>query len=77
MVVEVPHATLGPVETLGLPVKFSRTPGKVRGGAPVYGEHTRAVLREHGFDDAQIAALEEEGAVIAAASGRMQAEKVE
>ena len=76
MVVEVPHATLGPVETLGLPVKFSRTPGKVRSGAPVYGEHTRAVLREHGFDDAQIAALEEEGAVIAAASGRMQSEEV-
>ena len=29
MVVEVEHTTLGPVKTLGLPVKFSRTPGKV------------------------------------------------
>ena len=34
MVVEVEHSALGPVKTLGLPVKFSATPGKVRTGAP-------------------------------------------
>ena len=45
MVVEVEHAKLGPVKTLGLPVKFSDTPGGVRTGAPVYGQHTREVLR--------------------------------
>ena len=76
MVVEVEHTTLGRVQTLGLPVKFSRTPGEVRTGAPIYGEHTRAVLREYGFTDAEIAALEEEGAVIAAARSGMQSEKV-
>jgi crotonobetainyl-CoA:carnitine CoA-transferase CaiB-like acyl-CoA transferase len=27
MVVEVEHARLGPVRTIGLPVKFSDTPG--------------------------------------------------
>jgi crotonobetainyl-CoA:carnitine CoA-transferase CaiB-like acyl-CoA transferase len=46
-------------------VKFSQTPGKVRQGAPVYGEHTRAILRDHGFGDEEIAALEAEGAVVA------------
>ena len=76
MVVEVEHTTLGPVQTLGLPVKFSRTPGEVRTGAPIYGQHTRAVLREYGFTDAEIAALEEEGTVIAAARSGMQPEKV-
>jgi crotonobetainyl-CoA:carnitine CoA-transferase CaiB-like acyl-CoA transferase len=50
-----------------LPVKFSRTPGKVATGAPLYGEHTRAVLGEHGFSDDEIATLERERAVIAAA----------
>src|SRR2546421_2170106 len=65
MVVEVEHSTLGPVKTLGLPVKFSQTPGRVRKGAPVYGEHTREILRDHGFGDEEIAALEAEGAVIA------------
>src|SRR3984893_4380281 len=48
MVVEVEHATLGPVKTIGLPVKFSGTPGKVRTGAPVLGQHTEEILREHG-----------------------------
>jgi crotonobetainyl-CoA:carnitine CoA-transferase CaiB-like acyl-CoA transferase len=63
MVVEVEHSTLGPVKAVGLPVKFSATPGKVRHGAPRYGEHTREVLREAGFDDRQIDAFEQEGAI--------------
>ena len=66
MVVEVEHSTLGPVKTLGLPVKFSGTPGKVRAGAPRYGEHTRDVLREYGFDESEISTFEEEGAVVSA-----------
>jgi crotonobetainyl-CoA:carnitine CoA-transferase CaiB-like acyl-CoA transferase len=64
MVVEVDHLTLGPVKTLGLPVKFSATPGKVRTGAPLYGEHTRQVLHEYGFDDQQIDRFEKEGAIV-------------
>ena len=35
MVVEVEHSTLGKVKTMGLPIKFSQTPGKVRTGAPL------------------------------------------
>jgi crotonobetainyl-CoA:carnitine CoA-transferase CaiB-like acyl-CoA transferase len=65
MVVEVPHTTLGPQRTLGLPVKFADTPGKVRHGAPLYGEHTRAVLYAHGFSKAEVDSLVEEGAVFA------------
>jgi crotonobetainyl-CoA:carnitine CoA-transferase CaiB-like acyl-CoA transferase len=72
MVVEVEHSTLGPVKTIGLPVKFSATPGKVRSGAPVYGEHTREVLREYGFDQTQIEALEKEGAIVAASTTRKE-----
>jgi crotonobetainyl-CoA:carnitine CoA-transferase CaiB-like acyl-CoA transferase len=34
----------GTVKTLGLPVKFSRTPGGPRHGAPVYGQHSREIL---------------------------------
>jgi crotonobetainyl-CoA:carnitine CoA-transferase CaiB-like acyl-CoA transferase len=76
MVVEVEHSRIGPVKTIGLPVKFSATPGKVRTGAPVYGEHTREVLREYGFDDKQIEALESEGAVVAAAVSRKESQQV-
>jgi crotonobetainyl-CoA:carnitine CoA-transferase CaiB-like acyl-CoA transferase len=63
IVVEVEHATLGAVRTLGLRVTFSDTPGEVRTGAPVYGQHTREVLRTHGFADAQIADFLAEGAI--------------
>jgi crotonobetainyl-CoA:carnitine CoA-transferase CaiB-like acyl-CoA transferase len=66
MVVEVEHSTVGPVKTVGLPVKFSETPGKVRKGAPRFGEDTRDVLREAGFGDAEIAGFEKEGAIKAA-----------
>ena len=72
MVVEVEHATLGPVKTLGLPVKFSDTPGAVLTGAPVYGQHTLEVLREHGFSAAEIEDLLAEGAIaVADAAQRM------
>src|SRR5205814_1883302 len=76
MVVEVEHSTLGRVQTLGLPVKFSGTPGNVRHSAPTYGEHTRAVLREHGFGTDEIAALEREGAIVAAAERSLRPEKI-
>ena len=65
MVTTVQHLREGEVETIGLPVKFSETPGKVARGAPVYGQHSREVLKEAGFDDAGIDALIADGAVIA------------
>jgi crotonobetainyl-CoA:carnitine CoA-transferase CaiB-like acyl-CoA transferase len=73
MVVEVEHSTLGKVKTLGLPVKFSKTPGKVRTGAPLYGEHTQTVLSAYGFDADEIATLQKEGAVAAAGTARDEA----
>jgi crotonobetainyl-CoA:carnitine CoA-transferase CaiB-like acyl-CoA transferase len=64
MVIDVDHKTLGKVRTLGLPVKFSDTPGGVRRGAPLLGQHTREVLREFGFADPDIDAFLAEGAVV-------------
>ncbi|MFQ5765746.1 MAG: CaiB/BaiF CoA transferase family protein, partial [Rhodospirillales bacterium] len=66
MVVEVDHSRLGTVKTLGLPVKFSETPGGVESAAPVFGQHTREVLAEHGYDEAEIDDLIAAGAVTAA-----------
>ncbi len=62
MVTTVAHGRLGPVETLGLPIKLSETPGKVARGAPTYGEHTREVLAEFGYGAAEIDALIAAGA---------------
>ena len=63
MVTEVAHSRLGPVETIGLPIKLSETPGQVTRGAPAYGEHSREVLVEAGYSAAEIAALIAAGAV--------------
>ncbi len=65
MVIEVEHATLGAVKTLGLPVKFSATPGKVAAGAPLFGQHTREILDEYGYSAEEIEALIAAGAVAA------------
>jgi crotonobetainyl-CoA:carnitine CoA-transferase CaiB-like acyl-CoA transferase len=66
MVVNVKHSRLGPVKTMGLPVKFSVTPGAVRRGAPLLGEHTREVLAEYGYSADDIDRLIDVGAVFAA-----------
>ncbi|MEM7222207.1 MAG: CoA transferase [Pseudomonadota bacterium] len=63
MVTEVAHSRLGPVETVGLPIKLSETPGQIARGAPTYGEHTREVLAEAGYSAAEIEALLAAGAV--------------
>jgi crotonobetainyl-CoA:carnitine CoA-transferase CaiB-like acyl-CoA transferase len=66
MVLEVEHPKVGRMKTLGLPIKFSETPGRVAHGAPLLGQHTREVLRGLGYADAEIDALAREGAVAVA-----------
>ena len=51
------------MKTPGFPIRFSKTPSRVERGAPLAGEHSRAVLKEAGFDDARIDALVAGGAV--------------
>lgn len=57
MVIEVDHPVAGPVQALGLPIKFSHGNGVTRRGAPQYGEHTAEVLQELGYSSEDIAAL--------------------
>jgi len=57
MVVELDHPRAGRTRALGLPIKFSATPGRVARPAPCYGEHTREVLGEFGFSAEEIEAL--------------------
>lgn len=51
------------VPLTGPAAKLSRTPARLRTGAPALGAHTDAILRELGLDDAAIRALREAGTV--------------
>ena len=65
MVVETDHPSLGPMETIGFPVKFSATPASIHAGAPRLGEHTVEVLTELGRSRTEIERLIEAGVVVA------------
>jgi alpha-methylacyl-CoA racemase len=59
-----------PVRLLGAPIKLSRTPADTnRKPGPALGEQTDAVLRALGYDEAQVAALKQAGAVAGPVSG--------
>jgi crotonobetainyl-CoA:carnitine CoA-transferase CaiB-like acyl-CoA transferase len=61
------HPVLGDIKVVGLPYKFSRTPGAVGGGqnreAPGLGQHNEEVLRELGYSGDDIALLKTEGVI--------------
>lgn len=63
MVVDLVHPMAGATKALGCPVHFSATPTRVTRPAPLLGEHTREMLREHGYDDREIDELVAEGVV--------------
>jgi crotonobetainyl-CoA:carnitine CoA-transferase CaiB-like acyl-CoA transferase len=45
MVTTIEHPLLGSLQQLGIPVKFSLTPGSIRSAPPLLGQHTDDVLR--------------------------------
>ncbi len=63
MVVDLVDPQAGPTKALGCPIHFSETPTRITRPAPILGEHTREVLREHGYHDADIDALVAGGVV--------------
>ena len=70
MVVDLEHREAGPTKALGCPIHFSATPTAIRRAAPTLGEHTREVLREHGYEADEIDALVKAGVVEDASASR-------
>ena len=62
MLLDVTHPVTGRQRyEPGFALKFSRTPAELSRGPTLMGSDTGAILRELGYDDAQIAALNEAG----------------
>ena len=54
MVVDLLHPQAGATKALGCPIHFSKTPTRIDRPAPMLGEHSRELLREYGYSDAEI-----------------------
>jgi formyl-CoA transferase len=62
MIVEVAHPTRGRYVTVGNPIKLSASPTSIT-PPPLLGQHRHEILKDLGYADADIAALEAEGAI--------------
>lgn len=61
---EVDHPVIGKFRTMGIPMKFNKTPGDVTmRPAPAVGEHSEEILREIGYMEDKIAALMSQGII--------------
>jgi len=47
----------GDLNVVRAPVNLTRTPASLRSAAPLAGQHTDEILAEHGYSEAEIAAL--------------------
>jgi crotonobetainyl-CoA:carnitine CoA-transferase CaiB-like acyl-CoA transferase len=57
MVVDLVHPEAGATKALGCPIHFSKTPTRIDRPAPLLGEHSRELLREYDYSDAEIDAF--------------------
>lgn len=63
MEVDLDDPELGVLRNIGIPVKLSRTPGRIRHRAPALGEHSREVLEEADYSSQDVDKLIESGVV--------------
>jgi len=63
MALEVNHPIKGKVRQVGIPIKFSETPGEMRGVAPLIGQDTQEVLEGLGYTQERIEQLRKAQAI--------------
>ena len=59
----VDYPGLGEVRVVGVPARFSETPGTIRLGPPAVGQHTDEILGSLGYEAGEIRRLHEQGCV--------------
>ena len=63
IIVEEQHPRAGRFRTVDTAIRFAKTPGTRRTGAPALGEHTDEVLREAGLSADDVVRLRTAGAI--------------
>jgi crotonobetainyl-CoA:carnitine CoA-transferase CaiB-like acyl-CoA transferase len=63
MVVDLVHPQAGATKALGCPIHFSKTATRIDRPAPMLGEHSRELLHEYGYSDADIDGFVEAGVI--------------
>jgi crotonobetainyl-CoA:carnitine CoA-transferase CaiB-like acyl-CoA transferase len=63
MVVDLEHPQAGATKALGCPIHFSKSPTRIDRPAPMLGEHSRELLREYGYSDADIDGFVDAGVI--------------
>ncbi|WP_163970252.1 CaiB/BaiF CoA transferase family protein [Oceanobacillus halotolerans] len=63
MIQEISHPVLGNMKTLGIPTKFSRTPGEIKTASPLFGQHNKEILSNLDYSTDEIQRLYDKGVV--------------
>ena len=63
-IVEYDHPRRGRIKGIASPIKFSRTPAKIRSAAPELGQHTEEILVDLGYTWAKIEELKDKKVII-------------
>jgi crotonobetainyl-CoA:carnitine CoA-transferase CaiB-like acyl-CoA transferase len=63
MVVDIEHPKIGPMKTIGLPIKATGELTAIRHAAPWLGQHSDEVVRALGYSESDIAGLFEAGVI--------------
>ncbi|MFX0137867.1 MAG: CoA transferase, partial [Candidatus Hodarchaeota archaeon] len=63
MVVEMDHPRFGKIQNIVSPIKYSRTPLKIRELAPKLGQHTKEILKSLGHSDEEIRDFKKKGVI--------------
>ncbi len=64
LVADYQHPQYGRFRQFGHLVNLSDTPGRIAGPPPMLGEHSREVLTELGYSDAEMQTLREQGVTL-------------
>ena len=63
ILIDVEHPGIGSLSTLGVILKLSETPGRVRGGAPLVGQDNEQIYKELGYTESELARFKQEGVI--------------